>query len=119
MGFVRYMPPPFYPASVVFFQLHGGMVSHMQALTTPSSTVNNTKYLDPYHRNHNISFSCFFLRQLCRDVTSGADRHLDITFGLQVVESSSLVLEFSHHYISFFHLLVKGFSVICLPPFFI
>ena len=26
-----------------------------------------------------------------RDVASGADRHLDITFGLQVVESSSLV----------------------------
>ena len=26
------------------------------------------------------------------DVASGADRHLDITFGLQVVESSSLVL---------------------------
>ena len=25
------------------------------------------------------------------DVASGADRHLDITFGLQVVESSSLV----------------------------
>ena len=25
------------------------------------------------------------------DVVSGTDRHLDITFGLQVVESSSLV----------------------------
>ena len=25
------------------------------------------------------------------DVASGTDRHLDITFGLQVVESSSLV----------------------------
>ena len=25
------------------------------------------------------------------DVASGADRHLDITFGLQLVESSSLV----------------------------
>ena len=45
------------------------------------------------------------------DVASGADRHLDITFGLQVVESSSLVSVlfrevFNHHYISFFHLLV-------------
>ena len=48
-GFVRYMPSPFYPASVVLFQLHGGMVSHMQVLATPSSTVHNAKYLDPYH----------------------------------------------------------------------
>ena len=38
-GFVRYMPFPFYPSSVVLFQLHGGMVSHMQVLATPSSTV--------------------------------------------------------------------------------
>ena len=30
--FLRYMPSPFYSASVVPFQLHGGMVSHMQAL---------------------------------------------------------------------------------------
>ena len=37
------MPSPFYSASVVLFQLHGGMVSHMQALATPSSNnVNNT-----------------------------------------------------------------------------
>ena len=59
-GFLRYMPSPFYPASVVLF--HGGMVSYMQILATPSSTVNNTKYLDPYHRNH-INFSYLFLRQ--------------------------------------------------------
>ena len=37
------------------------------------------------------------------DVASGADRHLDITFGLQVVESSSLISvpfreAFSHPY---------------------
>ena len=56
------------------------------------------------------------------DVGSGADRHLDITFRLQVVESSSLVSVlfrevFSHPYISFFNLLVNGFSVTCLPPF--
>ena len=37
-----YMPTPFYSASVVLLQLHGGMVSLMQALTTPSSTVHNT-----------------------------------------------------------------------------
>ena len=48
---------------------------------------------------------------------SGADRHLDITFGLQLVESSSLVSvlfrkAFNHPYISFFHLLLNGFSVI-------
>ena len=51
----------------------------------------------------------------CRDVASGADRHLDI--GLQVVKSSSLASvpfreAFSHSYISFFRLLVNGFSVI-------
>ena len=51
------MPSPFYPASVVLFQLHGGMVSYMQALATPSSTVHNTKYLDPYY----CSFGCLFL----------------------------------------------------------
>ena len=50
-------------------------------------------------------------------MASGADRNLDITFGLQVVESSSrvsvLFIEaFSNPYISFFHLLVNGFSVI-------
>ena len=56
-------------------------------------------------------------RQWCRDVASGTDRHLDITFGLQVVESSSLVSvlfrEASNHpFNSFFHLQVTGFSVI-------
>ena len=48
-GFIRYMPSPYYLASVVLFQLHGGMVSHMQVLSTPSSTVHKTLYLDPYH----------------------------------------------------------------------
>ena len=43
------MPSPFYPASVVLSQHHGGTFSHMQVLATPSSTVNNAKYLDPYH----------------------------------------------------------------------
>ena len=50
-GFIRYMPSPFYPASILFFQLHGGMVSRIQALPTPSSTVHNTKYLDTYHES--------------------------------------------------------------------
>ena len=31
--FVRYMMSPFYPSSLVLFQLHGGMVSHMQVST--------------------------------------------------------------------------------------
>ena len=95
-----------------------GIISHITiVLTTPSSTVHNTKYLDPYHWSH-ISSSCLFLRQWCRDVASGAGRHLDITFGLQLIESSSLVSvlfseAFNHPYISFFHLLVTGFSVTC------
>ena len=43
--------------------------------------------------------------------------HLDITFGVHVADSSSLVSilfreAFGHPYISFFHLLVNGFSVI-------
>ena len=42
--------------------------------------------------------------------------YLDITFGLQVVESSSLVSvlfrgAFNHPYIYFFNLLVNGFSL--------
>ena len=45
------MPFPFYPSSVVLFQLHGGMVNHMQELGTHFSTVHNTKYLDPYLKN--------------------------------------------------------------------
>ena len=39
------MPSPLYTASVVLFQLHGGM----RALATPSSNVYNTKNLDHYH----------------------------------------------------------------------
>ena len=50
------------------------------------------------------------------DAASGTDRHLDITFRFQVVESSSLVSvlfreAFSHPYISFFHLLGNAFCV--------
>ena len=53
---------------------------------------------------------------LYEDLTSGADRHLDITFGLQVVDSLVSVVfreALNHPYISFFHLLVNGFSVTC------
>ena len=82
----------------------------MLVLAIPFSNVHNTKYLDPDHWRH-IIFSCLILRQCCRDVASGADRHLDITFGLQVVESSSLVSAlfreaFNYPYISFFCLIV-------------
>ena len=64
-----------------------------------------------------VKYWWWFWRQWCRDVASDTDRHLDITFGLQVVERSSLVSvlvreAFNHPYISFFHLLVNGFSVI-------
>ena len=45
-GFLRYMPSPFYSASVAVFQLYGGMVSHMQALATPSSTIHITWILN-------------------------------------------------------------------------
>ena len=49
--------------------------------------------------------------------------HLDITFGLQVVESPSLASVFfrevfSHPYISFSHLLVKWFMRYEFPYFF-
>ena len=124
-GFVRYIPSPFYPASVMLFQLHGGIVSHMHVLATPFSTVHSTKYLDPYHWSH-IRFSCLLLRQWCRDVASGIDRHPDkteIDIRLQIQGNRNLVPVlfrevFSHPYISFFHLLVNGFSVTCFRTFF-
>ena len=54
------------------------------------------------------------LEAVIRDIASDADRHLDITFGLQLVESSSIVSvlfreAFNHPYISFLHCLVNGF----------
>ena len=56
-------------------------------------------------------------------MASGTDRHLDITFRWHVFRSSSLVSVlfrevFSHPYISFFHLLVNGFSVTSFCTFF-
>ena len=63
-----------------------------------------------------------------RDVASGIDRHpdrteIDFADSYRVIESSSLVPVlfrevFSHPYISFFHLLVNGFSVTCFRFFF-
>ena len=38
-----------------------------------------------------VKYWWWFWMQLCRDVASGVDRHLDIIFRLQVVEISSLV----------------------------
>ena len=69
------------------------------------------------------SFWCLFLRQLYRDLASGTERYLDVTFGMQVVESFSLVSvlfreAFSHPYIPYFDLLVNGFSVTCFRNFF-
>ena len=57
------------------------------------------------------------------EVASGADRHLDITIKLHIVESSSLVSvllreAFDNPYIFFFQLLVNGFSVTCFRTFF-
>ena len=54
MGFVGYMPSPFYPASVVLFQLRGGMVSPLAIPTSPLlilnifSAVIRTVFEDPY-----------------------------------------------------------------------
>ena len=67
-GFLRYMPSPFYSASVVLFQLHGGTVSHMQALAIPSSTVHKTWILTT--ESISVLAACSWV------MASGADRHL-------------------------------------------
>ena len=105
----------------MLFQAFPGIISHMLVLVTPSLTVHNTKYLDPYHWSH-ISFRWLFLRQWCRDVASGTDKHLDITFRLHLVESSSLVSvlfreAFNHPYISFFLFTSKRFFCYLFPYF--
>ena len=53
-----YMLSRFYPASAVLFQLHGGMVSHMQVLATPSSTVHTEVPLkeDTLRKGHCIKY---------------------------------------------------------------
>ena len=68
-------------------------------------------------QTHTLCDGGWVSRFLGRDVASGADRHLDITFiWIEVVEISYLVSvlfreAFSHPYISFFHLVVNGFCV--------
>ena len=98
----------------------------MQVLATTLLSVHNllnTHFAGPLQLKE-FNFSYLFLRQWCRDVASGIDRHPDRTeiyFRLRyrVIESSSLVPVlfrevFSHPYISFFHLLVNCFSVIII-----
>ena len=63
------------------------MVSHMQVLATPSSTVNNNWILTT---ETILVFATCSWGSDVGIVASGADRHLDITFGLQVVESHPL-----------------------------
>ena len=82
---------PLYSASVVLFQLHGGWVSHIQALATPL-TVQNTWILT----TESIS------------VLAACSSLVSVLFREAI----------SHPYISFFHLLVNGFSVTCFRTFF-
>ena len=60
------MPSPFYPSSVVLFQLHGGMVSHMQVLATHFSVsvlfreAFSHPYISFFHLLVNVfSVTCF------------------------------------------------------------
>ena len=92
-GVVRYMPSPFYTASVVLFQLHGCVVSHMQVLATPLQVciiLNTTS----------VAIVLVLTEQKCFSVCR-----------YRVIESSSLVSVlfrevFSHPYI-FFHFTSK------------
>ena len=66
-----------------------------------------------------IQYWWCFWRQWCRDVASGTDRHVDIIFRLQLVESSSLVSilfreVFNHPYTSPFSFTSKCFFVIII-----
>ena len=75
-----YTPSPFYTVSVVLFQRDECVVSHMQMLTTPLLREQNIKYSYCWIiTSESISYSCLFLRQSCRDVASGIDRHPDST----------------------------------------
>ena len=98
-------------------------LSHMQVLASPLLSVHNIKYTrfaGPLPLKA-FSFICLFLKQWCRDVASGIDRHPDRTeiyFRLQIQGSPRLIhcsctfwRSLNHPYISFFHLLVNGFCV--------
>ena len=99
----------------------------MQVLSTTILSVNNllnTHFAGPLQLKE-YNFSYLFLRQRCRDVASGIDRHPDrteIDFRLQIQGNPLFPYffreVFSHPYISFFHLLVYGFSVTCFRTFF-
>ena len=100
-------PSHFCPASVVLFQLNGG---HGQSYGLATDLLVSNAWI----QLKIVKYWQWFWRQWWRDVASGADRHLDITFGLQVVESSSLLSvlfreAFSRPYISFFHFTSKWF----------
>ena len=87
-GVVRYMYSPFYIASVVLLKLHGCVVSHMEVCI-----ILNTDYAGPLQLKE-FNFSYLFLRQWCRDVASGIDRHHDrteIDFRLQIQGNRKLI----------------------------
>ena len=91
------------------------MVSHIQALATPSSTVHSTWILTT-----EVLAACSSGSDV-GDVASGADRHVDM--GLQVVEAHPLFPYFLEKRLAiltspFFHLLVNVFSVTCFRTFF-
>ena len=72
----------------------------------------NTHFAGPLQLKE-FNFSYLFLRQYCRDLASGIDRHPDrteIDFRLQIQGNRKLIpcsrTVFSHPYITFYHLLV-------------
>ena len=78
-------------------------------------SVNAVLVSNAWIEHKRVQYWWWLLRQWCRDVASGADRHHEIAGSW----SSSLVAvlfreAFSHPYFSFFHLLVNGFSVIII-----
>ena len=79
-------------SSVVLLKLHGCVVSHMQVLATALLSVHND-YAGPLQLKE-FNFSYLFLRQWCRDVASGIDRHPDrteIDFRLQIQGNRKLI----------------------------
>ena len=86
--------------------LYYSMISYIYILMShPNNKVNKmlSRDLNPAHQWHTAN-----------NVASGADRHLDLPFGLQLGESSSFVSvlfreAFNHPYISFFSFTSKWF----------
>ena len=85
-----------YIASVVLLKLHGCVVSHMEVLATTLLSVHNllnTHFAGPLQLKE-FNFSYLFLRQWCRDVASGIDRHpdrIEIDFRLQMQGNRKLI----------------------------